>query len=413
MKRYKYTVVMLLVSILTTACQGVIQTVAPTNTATSTSIPTATSTFTPTATPYPTDTPTPTPAPLPISLGSQAAPLCEAAFSGKVVNKPLLGPVMVMKKNMYDADTEWKYSYLLPYHTAQTAADVKSIFCIQETRSQALSYTDKQPGYRLKWDIRVIEFPGGDVLSSQTLNGETPPSVKFNSGPGYGRPPTDQLVAWVMKNLDDKTVFFIGESVSVLTFSPDNEYLAAANGRRNKVVYSGTTFPAKIFIINIATGEIIHTLTGHTDSITHMVISSDGRFLASSSMVNVQTSETLVKIWDMKSGRNVHTMKIAGIATELAFSPDNNILAVSFWDKTPLIDVTTGKIVNEDDPASNSPYNYSLGEQGWETAQRMNIIDPNSQSTVDSSLFILSPNGKFLAEGSKSGFIKIWTVPPP
>jgi len=412
MKNYKYAVVILLVLILASACQNVAQTVTPTNATIVTTLPpTATSTFIPTATPHPTNTPTSTPIPLPTSLVSQIAPICELAFSGKIINKPLPGPVMVMKKNTYETNAQWQYSYLLPYHTAQTATDVKSIFCIQEARSQTVSYNDKQPGYRLKWDIRVVEFPSGDVLASQTLNGETPPRVKFNSGPGYGRPPTDQLVTWVMKNIEDKTVFFIGESVTMLTFSMDNEYLAVANGRRNNVVYSGTTFSAKIFIINIATGEITHTLTGHTDSITHMAISSDGRLLVSSSMVNAQTSETLVKIWDMKTGRNLHSIKIHGIATELTFSSDNNILAVSFWDKTPLINVATGKIINDDDPASNSPYNYLFGEPGWEAAQRMHIIDPNSQSTVNSSLFILSPNGNFLAEGSKSGFIKIWTVP--
>jgi len=413
MQKYRTIVVILLVSLWVSACQGMVQTVTATPTDTPTPIPTSTLTPTSTATPFPTSTLTPTPIPLPISLTSQVAPLCESAFSAKVVSKPLEGHIMVMKKDMYETNAQWQYSYLLPYHTAQAATDVKSVFCIQESRSQTSTYNDKQPAYRLKWNIRVIEFPSGDVLASQTLLGEAPPFIKFNSGPGYGRPPTKQLVTWVMKNLEDKTVFFIGESVSMLAFSPDSQYLVAANGRVNNVSYSGITFPAKIFIIDVATGKVTHTLSGHTDSVTHLTISGDGQLLASSSMVNAQSSETLIKFWDMNSGQNLHTIKIKGLATDLKFSPDNKTLAVSFYDKTPLIDVSSGKIVNENDPSSNSPYDPSFGGQGWETAQRLNIIDPNSQATVSSSLFILSPDGTLLAEGSKSGFIKIWMVPSP
>jgi WD40 repeat protein len=408
-KHNEVLAILFLISIFATACQNITPTTTiPVKTSTSTSFPTVTS-------PPPTPTFTPTPIPPPESLASQVSPQCETAFSATVSNKKPAGPVLVMLKRTYEADTDWHYSYLLRYHTAQAAADVKTIFCIQESRNQSTSYQDGEAGYRLKWDVRVVEMESGLVIGSQSFNGENAPGVKFNSGPGYGRPPFDQLVRWVTDNVEDPSVFFIGESVSALTFSPDGKFLVAANGRVNGVVYSGTTFPAKIFIINMENGEVL-TLSGHNDSITQLAISSDSTMLASSHMINKTTppTESLIKIWDLNSGREINSTKVEGIITGLGFSPDKSTLAVLLWDKTPLIEIESGKTISDDEPNSRSFFINSLEmEQGWDMAQQMNIIAPGSEMSSDGSFFILSPNEDFLVEGSRNGFIKIRKVMIP
>jgi hypothetical protein len=84
------------------------------------------------------------------------------------------------------------------------------------------------------------------------------------------------------------------------------------------------------------TGEPIHTLEGHTDFVTHVAISPDGKLLASSSY------DQTVKIWDLASGEPLRTLKGHSFFVEkLAFSPDGERLAsvgrdgcVKIWDPT-------------------------------------------------------------------------------
>src|SRR5262245_49892291 len=79
--------------------------------------------------------------------------------------------------------------------------------------------------------------------------------------------------------------------------------------------------------------------TGHTTSINTVVLSPDGKLLASGS------SDASVKLWEVSTGRELRTMlghepKI----TALIFTPDSKTLASASYDKTiRLWDVATGR----------------------------------------------------------------------
>jgi WD40 repeat protein/serine/threonine protein kinase len=67
------------------------------------------------------------------------------------------------------------------------------------------------------------------------------------------------------------------------------------------------------------TGEVLHTLTGHSADVVSMAFSPDSRRLATAS------SDRTVKLWDMQTGQDVFTLlgHTAGVLS-VGFSPDGN-----------------------------------------------------------------------------------------
>ena len=86
------------------------------------------------------------------------------------------------------------------------------------------------------------------------------------------------------------------------------------------------------------TGEILHTLIGHSADVVSIAFSPDSRRLATASY------DRTVKIWDMQTGQDVFTLlgHSAGVIS-LAFSPDGHQLVsggiehnARVWNATPL-----------------------------------------------------------------------------
>jgi WD40 repeat protein len=387
--------------------------------ATPTSAPSPTQTLTPTFTPLPTftptNTPTTTPLPAPDTLSSQAAELCEAARTKPVLNKPFESPVMAMLKITYADQPDWDYLSLIPYFTAQSASEVKNIFCVEETRSQTASYSDGEPAYRRNWSVRVVALGSGDILGSKSFHGAEASYFKDHAGPGYGSAPTREVFAWAMGSLHDKSVFFVEEAVSTLAFLPDGIHVAAGTTYRLNVTYSGTIFNAKIFILDTSTGEVVRKLSGHTRPIDVMAVSPDGHLLASSSFTDYKAMQSLVKIWDLESGRELYSLKTSTGVRGLAFSPDNQRLAISEFEKISLVDTTNGKIANTVEPGGwklfFTPDNL-LAVNGYagENTQ-FNFVDPANGELIDSLSHLCfqaaSPNGDRMAMCNSDGSTSI------
>lgn len=162
------------------------------------------------------------------------------------------------------------------------------------------------------WDPTTGEFDPEQGRFEWTNPADLPP--EYNPGVAYGQDsassPNGRLVAQVVR--------------------PD--FVRESRSRR----YAGSTVEVR----DTQTGQVVHTLTGHTADVTCMLFSPDGQRLATASF------DRTIKLWDLVTGREVCTLRghTAGVIS-LAFSPDGRRLISGgiegisrVWDATPLPD---------------------------------------------------------------------------
>jgi WD40 repeat protein len=165
--------------------------------------------------------------------------------------------------------------------------------------------------------------------------------------------------------------------VTSVAFSPDGRLLASGS------------WDETIKLWEVASGREVRTLSGHTDWVLSVAFSPDGRLLAS----GAAWPDTTIKLWEVATGREVRTLSgHTSWVTSVAFSPDGRLLASGSHDATiKLWEVATGSLVRT-----------------------------LSGHTGDVRSVAFSPDGRLLASGScgrwesgidcVQGEIKLWDV---
>lgn len=158
--------------------------------------------------------------------------------------------------------------------------------------------------------------------------------------------------------------------VGGLSLSHDGKTLVAATG------------DGKIRFIDMATGIVQRTLTGHTNMVYRAIFSPDEKLLASSSR------DLTARIWDVSTGRELQQFNGFRCSVKaVEFSPDGRTLAASGNDgMLKLWDITTG-------------------------AELKSLVHINS-ADIDMATyaFMFSHDGKKIYGGNGDGTISEWDV---
>ena len=147
---------------------------------------------------------------------------------------------------------------------------------------------------------------------------------------GIGKLDLD-LFVWNLVTGDHNTTNVGNREIIVARFSPDGRVLAIVGKTRAQ---QAPRMERNIVLRDVATGDHIHTLTGHIDDVKCLAFSPDSRTLASGSG-SIMREKTIL-LWDIETGSSrdftdpswAENFRIyIGVASSLAFSPDGQTLA--------------------------------------------------------------------------------------
>ncbi len=209
-----------------------------------------------------------------------------------------------------------------------------------------------------------------------------------------------------IKTLNESKDGFIALARSIV-FSPDG-----------KTLFCGTDDGIQLW--DAHTGEYKKTLTGHTDVIDNVELSSDGNILASGSWDNT------IRLWDAHTGEHKKTLTghTASVET-IAFSPDDKTLASGSMENSTvrLWDVDTGKtkmiLTGHTDPVEAvafSPDGKTFASGSMDNTIRLWDVDTGKTKMILTGhtdrveAVAFSPDGKSLASGCFDSTINLWDV---
>ncbi|HLO87946.1 MAG TPA: serine/threonine-protein kinase [Nostocaceae cyanobacterium] len=203
-----------------------------------------------------------------------------------------------------------------------------------------------------------------------------------------------------------KTLSGHEDRVLSVVITPDGKMIASSGDR-------------VIRLWNLITGEEVAELTGHSQRVNVIVLSPDGQTLISGS------DDKTIKVWNLATGKLILTLSgHTDSVHALAVSRDGQTLISGSDDKTIKVwNLATGKLIRNlvghtywvrsvavsPDGGTVASGSFDKTIKLWNISKTASpkTLEPNSQ-TVTSVAF--SPDGKILATASRDRQMKIWQV---
>ncbi|HEY9742041.1 MAG TPA: tellurite resistance TerB C-terminal domain-containing protein, partial [Coleofasciculaceae cyanobacterium] len=177
----------------------------------------------------------------------------------------------------------------------------------------------------------------------------------------------------------------------------------------------------EIKLWNLATGELLNTLSGHSSSVESVAIASTSQIFVSGS------GDSTIKLWNLKTGELLYTFSgHTSSVSSVAISPDGKILASGSYDKSiKLWDITKKKSLRTLQGVSSlvssitfSPkINQKLLTAGIQNGQilQWNLKADSSPTTLvwnpkKVEAITMSPDGNTLIMGDAEGTIKTFNL---
>jgi WD40 repeat protein len=168
--------------------------------------------------------------------------------------------------------------------------------------------------------VKGLAFsPDGKLLASAS------------GGPGSG-----EVKVWDSES--GQELFSLQSISTAVAFSPDN--MRRASGR--SIGGPGGAGVGEVKVWDAQSVAELLTLKGHIAGVSRVIVSPDGKRLASGSGGTARDGAGEVKVWDAQSGQELLTLKGGRFGHRVAFSADGHRLAsdaggkVTIYDATPL-----------------------------------------------------------------------------
>ncbi|WP_017319012.1 serine/threonine-protein kinase [Mastigocladopsis repens] len=202
------------------------------------------------------------------------------------------------------------------------------------------------------------------------------------------------------------TVKGYSNSILSVVISPDGKTIASNSNHTIK-------------LLSLVTGQEISTLEGHTNMVNFLAISPDGELLVSGG------EDKTIRIWNLATGQENRTLKRHSNSIQtLAFSHDGTMLADGSDDNTiKLWNLATGDEIRTLTGHSNWVRSIAFSPDGkilasgsfdktiklWNlaTGQQIRTLEGHSDKVTSVAI---SPDGKILASGSFDKTIKLWNL---
>ncbi|KAI4303813.1 hypothetical protein MLD38_039403 [Melastoma candidum] len=200
-------------------------------------------------------------------------------------------------------------------------------------------------------------------------------------------------------------------SVLDLTITHDNRSIIAASSSNN------------LYVWDVNSGRIRHTLTGHTDKVCAVDVSK-----ISSRHVVSSAYDRTIKVWDLQKGYCTNTIIFPSNCNALSFSMDGQTICSGHVDgNLRLWDIQSGKMLSEVAAHTYAVTSISVSRNGNTvlTSGRdnmHNLFDMRSLEVCGTlrasgnrvasnwSRSCISPDDHFVAAGSADGVVYIWSV---
>jgi len=222
---------------------------------------------------------------------------------------------------------------------------------------------------------RIIQMLEGDIDPQMPAGADPLPSSDIdrikawiNAG-AEGPPASEAASALKVSNAPDiQPEVAVVSPVTAIRFSPDGKVLAVGGYR-------------EVRLIDPASGNVLATLSGHSNYVRSIAFSPDGKLLAAAG--GSPQLEGEIKIWELQSHQLIKTLVgHKDCIYSIAWSPDGKVIASGSYDKMVKL---------------------------WDVAAGKELL--NLQDHIDAVFAVaFSPDGQHLASASQDRTVKIWNV---